>query len=84
MNKTTEMMAGTHKRHQIPEVQMPIYTLSYTDECGTDHEVEREFWTDKAAMDWAYSQANGNEGLWTGVSLYRGEDEILPANECWW
>ena len=88
MNKTAEMMDGTHKLNgpvAVPDIQMPVYTLYYTDECGTDHEIEKEFWTTQSAMDWAYKQACGQEGLWTGIGLSGPEgEEILPSDECWW
>lgn len=63
---------------------MDIYTLYFTDECGTEHEIEKEFWCDKAAIDWAYEYTKGTEGLWSYTSLYKGNEELLPAQECWW
>ena len=63
---------------------MDIYTLYFTDECGTDHEIEKEFWCDKAAIDWAYRYTANNTSLWSGVSLWCGEQELLPSDQCWW
>lgn len=48
------------------------YTLSYTDECGTERELEFLAAHDIQAMAIAQHHCRGNEGLWSGICLSGG------------
>lgn len=61
----------------LPDADLKVYTLWYTDECHTDCEDEFEAPDDVMAMRIADIKCKGNEGLWTGVSLTSSDDKEL-------
>ena len=57
------------------------YTLSFTDECGTEHEYEFTALSDRQAVLMATAQCKGCEGLWSGLCLSGGPtDDAIEFN----
>lgn len=78
MRKTSEMVQGTHKRTVVVPVDTQlVYTLWYTNECGSDIEHEFEVPNNEAAIGYAMGYCKGNEGLWSGIYLTNCEGKDL-------
>lgn len=45
-----------------------VYSLSWTDECGEDHEKDFEGRDSFMVLSQIYTYLRGNEGLWSGIS----------------
>jgi len=62
---------------------MNVYTLLFTDECGTDHEKEFEAATDVLAIEQARDMTKGKQDCMQYLTLTGNDGDVLLDSDNW-